>query len=229
MRFQAISDHGALLFEQISYSIGGGFIVTADDDGDDRSKGPLPYPFQNSADLLQLASSTGNSIAELQFANEQYLIEAAVVREKLDGIRSAMFECIDRGLKLEGELPGGLKVRRRAPILRERLANSENSNMHVPHERLDWVSVFAIAVNEENASGGRVVRSCRECCGNSLAACSGHVKVRPLRRRGQGAWVRGAERGFPSHRPYASGSGRRRATPRAAWARSRHRAARSGF
>jgi hypothetical protein len=71
-------------------------------------------------------------------------------------------------------------------------------------------------------------RSCRECCGNSLAACSEHVKVRFLRRRGQGASVRGAERGFPSHRPCASGSGRRRAAPRAASARSRRRAARSG-
>lgn len=157
MRFQAISDQGALLFEQTFYSIGGGFIVTDDDDDGDEPKGQLPYPFQNSADLLQLALSTGYSIAELQFANEQYLIEAAVVREKLDVIRSAMFDCIDRGLKLEGELPGGLKVRRRAPILRKRLLDCENSNTHPPHERMDWVSVFAIAVNEENASGGRVV------------------------------------------------------------------------
>jgi hypothetical protein len=73
-----------------------------------------------------------------------------------------------------------------------------------------------------------LVGSCRECCGNSLAARSGHVKVRFLRRRGQGASARWAERGSPIRRPCASGSGRRRAAPRAAWARSRRRAARSG-
>jgi len=77
-------------------------------------------------------------------------------------------------------------------------------------------------------AASRAVGSCRECCGNSLAACSGHVKVRVLRRRGQGASARGAERGSPSRRPCASGSGRRPAAPRAASARFRRRAARSG-
>ena len=147
---------GTLWYKKIYYSIGGGFLV-------EEGENPLqpavivPYPFGTAAELLSHCERTGLSIDALQLVNEATLDSATEVERKLDGIRDAMFRCIDRGLRSEGELPGGLKVARRAKSLHESLICSHRANNPYPHKVMDWVSTFAIAVNEENAAGGRVV------------------------------------------------------------------------
>lgn len=157
MRFHALSANNELLFEQTFYSIGGGFIVGDEDDEFVESNAKVTYPFRRASHLLQVCSETGLSIAELQLANERCFKPAHTIRKGLDAIRSAMFECINRGMTSDGELPGGLNVRRRAPNLRRQLLATDQRNAGLPHERLDWVSLYAIAVNEENAAGGRIV------------------------------------------------------------------------
>jgi len=156
MRFRAVGGECETLSEKLVYSVGGGFIV---DDGEDPAAAEVevPYPFANASEMLRLCRATGLSITELQLANEVALIPLAQVERQLDSIREAMFDCIDRGFANDGVLPGWLKVRRRAKALHEKLVASYKSNRQRPHELMDWVSAYAIAVNEENAVGGRVV------------------------------------------------------------------------
>jgi L-serine dehydratase len=156
MRFRALARDGDCVIEKIYYSIGGGFVV---EDGKDAPTMPvqMPYPFANAAELLKLSTENECSVAALQMANEMALRPRKQVEKALDTIRDTMFDCIDRGLRMEGVLPGKLKVRRRAKGLMERLEASRRSNQSRPHEVMDWISTYAIAVNEENAAGGRVV------------------------------------------------------------------------
>lgn len=114
-------------------------------------------PFGSGAELLALCARTSLTIAEIQRANEEGLRPAEAVDTGLDAIRDAMFACIDRGLNQDGELPGGLKVRRRAKRLHDDLQASRSLNCRPAHEIVDWISLYALAVNEENAAGGRVV------------------------------------------------------------------------
>lgn len=157
LRCTVIGPHAA--FSKTYYSVGGGFIVT-DEDGD--APGTIdavqvPYPFTTSAELLAAASSSCLTIADLQRANERITRSDVEISTGIDRIWTAMQACVERGLRQEGELPGGLHVRRRAPGLHARLRAHETTNEYDVLRGMDWVNLFALAVNEENASGGRVV------------------------------------------------------------------------
>ena len=157
MRFSAFDATGMLLVSEIFFSIGGGFIVSdaeGSSGGSVMTTAPLPYPFQSAADLLRLASERELSIWELMLKNESALRPQEEVRSGILHIWRVMQGCIDRGMRTEGILPGGLNVRRRAPRLAARLREKGSADPLAP---LDWVTVYAMAINEENAAGGRVV------------------------------------------------------------------------
>ncbi len=174
MRFTAFDATGALLAEEVFYSIGGGFIVSEDELAASQSVSPriVPYPFRSAAELLRLASEANLTIADLLLANEVALLAdpavtisrpgdgrspltpEAAIRASILALWNVMQECTSRGIATEGILPGGLNVRRRARRLAERLITSGSKDPLAP---IDWVTVWAMAVNEENAAGGRVV------------------------------------------------------------------------
>ena len=166
---RAFDAHGALRQEETYYSIGGGFVVTADElAGLDRSPKGLkaakkdagyPYPFGTAKEMLEMAARSGMTIAAMKRANEQVHMEPHELNRRLDQVWKAMSDCIDRGLRVDGILPGGLNVRRRAKHIHQRLIEQRGSNMAQPHVANDWMSVYAMAVNEENAAGGKVVTS----------------------------------------------------------------------
>ena len=116
-----------------------------------------PFPFASAAELLQRAGSAGLTIAELVRANERALNPGEDVDARLDALIAAMLGAIDRGIRREGPLPGGLKVARRAKAIHDKLAADAGRNARAAHEIMDIVAVYAMAVNEENAAGGRVV------------------------------------------------------------------------
>ncbi len=158
MRFRAYDREGAIVEERICYSIGGGFVESEDESAAEALEAiAVPYPFGSAADLLRICAETGLGIAQVQLANERALRPEPAIEAGLDGIRDAMLACIARGLRMDGELPGGLKVRRRAKRLHASLEAARLTNTRPAHEIMDWISLFALAVNEENASGGRVV------------------------------------------------------------------------
>jgi L-serine dehydratase len=157
MRFTALVGD-EVVRERTYYSVGGGFVVDETAAGADRIKPDdtvLAYPFTSGAQLLAHCEETGLSISALMLANEQAWRGEQEVRDGLLRIWTVMQECVDNGLRNEGTLPGGLKVRRRAPEL-YRLLCSETFATD-PLRVMDWVDLFALAVNEENAAGGRVV------------------------------------------------------------------------
>jgi L-serine dehydratase len=155
MRFRALSTDGSLVLEKVYYSIGGGFVL--EEGAPAPYQKSVPYPFASSVELLHMCAKAGLSISDLQLANEIALSPLCDVEQGLDRIHATMFACIDRGLHLHGVLPGKLKVKRRANTILKQLEARELSNRKSPHEIMDWISVYAIAVNEENAAGGRVV------------------------------------------------------------------------
>lgn len=156
MRCSATGPDGS--FSRTYYSVGGGFIVT---DGDDEADAPdarrVPFPFTTSGELLAMAGDAGLGIAALQRENERAHRSDAEISTGITRIWTAMQACVERGLRQHGELPGGLRVRRRAPGLYARLLDREGSNTQDVLHGIDWVNLFALAVNEENAAGGRVV------------------------------------------------------------------------
>lgn len=159
MRLVASDDAGQVLLEERWCSIGGGFISKEDEVGfavrqDERD---LPFPFASADDLLALCSSHGMTIAEIMLANERAGDSPGMPEAYLDMIIEAMLGCIDRGVAAEGLLPGRLQVPRRAAGLKRKLDADRFRNQCSPHAVMDHVSLFAIAVNEENAGGGRVV------------------------------------------------------------------------
>ena len=160
MRFTALAGGGGVVAERIYYSIGGGFVVDhagAPADGSTPAEQvSVPYPFNTADELLKQTVEHGLSISGLMLANEQALVPEAEVRRRVVEIGDAMFACIRRGCEREGILPGGLKVRRRAAALHRRL-KSDPAGASDPLVIMDWVNLFALAVNEENAAGGRVV------------------------------------------------------------------------
>ncbi|SDC41911.1 L-serine ammonia-lyase [Belnapia rosea] len=142
------------------YSVGGGFVLDAAGQplgGAAGNAAAVPYPFGDTAELLERAEAAGLTIAGLMRANETSLRSPAELSAGILRIRAAMRACIDRGLRGEGELPGGLRVRRRAPDLHRRLEARAARNEADPLGAMDWVNLWALAVNEENAAGGRVV------------------------------------------------------------------------
>ena len=173
LRLTAYDAGGKVIAHRTFFSIGGGFISediadTVEEGVPSASEKPdrmIPYPFHSAAELIELAKSRGLTISELMLRNEAALADPAEgqgaeesVRAGIDRIWQAMRDCIDRGINAEGILPGGLNVRRRASGLARRLREKESAGkVGDPLAPLDWVTVFAMAVNEENAAGGRVV------------------------------------------------------------------------
>ncbi len=154
MRYTAFDANGAVLRQQIFYSIGGGFIRA---DGEEIATGAsakIPYSFQSAAELMQIAEQNQLSIWALILANESVARSEAEVRAGIQALWNTMQQCAERGLTTEGTLPGGLNVRRRAPEMRARLLRKQAGDPLAP---MDWLTLYAIAVNEENAAGGRVV------------------------------------------------------------------------
>ena len=166
MRFTAFDSAGAVIDTQIYYSVGGGFIQreVSDDStasaspavGKDESqpRPPVPYPFRSADELLRIGEQTGLAIWQIALENEKSWRPEPEIRAYIDKVWQTMHACLNRGLQTEGILPGGLKVRRRAPALARKLASRNGNDPLTP---LDWVNAFAMAVNEENAAGGRVV------------------------------------------------------------------------
>ena len=162
MRLYAHDAAGNLALEETYYSIGGGFVLTERElarGADAASDAPvsLPYAFGSAEEMLAMAEENGLTIAAMMRANE--LARGPDLTPRLDGIAAAMDACIDRGLREEGELPGGLRVKRRAKRIHEQLERERGLNVAQPHIANDWLSVYAMAVNEENAAGGKVVTS----------------------------------------------------------------------
>ncbi len=158
LSFSAYAADGALLLAQRWCSVGGGFVLPEDaPDTPAQAAQAVPYPFNSGAALLRLGKLNGLAIADMVLANETALRPHAEVMNYLDRIIDVMMETIDRGMRGQGILPGSLKVRRRAAGLREKLEADAGLNNLAPHAIMDWVSLFAMAVNEENAAGGRVV------------------------------------------------------------------------
>jgi L-serine dehydratase len=155
MRCSAFDSVTCRLATSVFYSIGGGFIAKEGQPAlDVHDALPVPYPFSNAAELLLQADSGKLAIWQLILANESAVRDESEVRARIARIWSVMNESIERGLHTEGILPGGLKVRRRAPRLYKKLSERASSD---PFGAMDRVNVFAMAVNEENAAGGRVV------------------------------------------------------------------------
>ncbi len=156
MRFTALGSGHAVLREEDYYSIGGGFIVRGDETEapEAHAHTPPPYPFSSGDELLALCREHGLEMFELILANECTWAQEAQVRAKLLRIWQVMQACVERGFRQSGLLPGVLKVRRRAPRLYRQLTESGTVK---PLDVMDWVNAYALAVNEENAAGGRVV------------------------------------------------------------------------
>ena len=161
MRFSAFDADGELLATRDYYSVGGGFVVNPYEAASDRivpDTTPLPYPFSSGDDLLRMGQETGLSIAQMMMANETCWRDEAQVRAGLLKLWQAMKDCVQRGTTSPaGVLPGGLRVPRRAPALHAELRARNEAALTDPLSILDWVNLYALAVNEENAAGGRVV------------------------------------------------------------------------
>jgi L-serine dehydratase len=154
MRFSAFDDAGQLLLSEAYFSIGGGFVLKEGETQADAAPLPVPHPFANAAELLEQAESKQLPIWRLMLENESALRSEPEVRERIARIWSVMDACIERGLETTGILPGGLRVRRRAPGLYAKVREESKTD---PLRAMDAVNAFAMAVNEENAAGGRVV------------------------------------------------------------------------
>ncbi len=157
MRFSALGADGAVLCREEYYSTGGGFVARADElDAPTTSSTTItaPYPFDSAAELLDRARAAGLELYELVMANEDAFRPREQTRSALLKIWDVMQACVERGFHAQGMLPGVLKVRRRAPKLYRQLTETAVAS---PMHAMDWVNAFALAVNEENAAGGRIV------------------------------------------------------------------------
>ncbi len=161
LRFTAFDAAGDVLAEAAYFSIGGGFVrdeeEIAGNDPDPSDLAPPPFPFTSGVELLAQATAHGLTIAELMRRNEEARRPAAEVSDRLNQIHAAMDACIERGLRQDGELPGGLRVKRRAAKLHRSILERAGKLINDPLAAMDWVNLWALAVNEENAAGGRVV------------------------------------------------------------------------
>ena len=163
---RALDASEQLVYVETYYSVGGGFVLSEDELRrkdeestslrDQKEARAFPYPFGTAKEMLDMGTASGNSIAEMKRANE-LVMHGADLDAKIDRIWRTMNDCIERGLSQEGVLPGGLRVRRRAKAIHEKLLAERGRNTAQPHQANDWLSVYAMAVNEENAAGGRVV------------------------------------------------------------------------
>ncbi|MEJ8473698.1 L-serine ammonia-lyase [Roseibium algae] len=163
MTFKLLDGHGRPIDNFIYYSVGGGFVVTEDELSNTRNareelkEQNVPYPFASATQMLEMGKASGRSIAEMKLENECCEAPLTEVEGRIDQIWSAMDACINRGISVDGILPGGLKVKRRASDIYQKLIHEGRSNPPFEHTVMDWLGVYAMAVNEENAGGGRVV------------------------------------------------------------------------
>ena len=162
MVFRLEDAGGSWLSSETYFSIGGGFVQTAAerdaprDDKQDPTQRPVPFPFRNAVEMLAMGQSSGLSVTAMKRANET-MVYGDTLDAKLDHVWSVMDACMQRGLQTTGILPGGLKVKRRAADVFAKLHQEAGSNALQPHRVMDYLSVYAMAVNEENAAGGKVV------------------------------------------------------------------------
>lgn len=159
MRFIAYDENKNILENKIYYSIGGGFIID-----EEQATHPgnidfshLPYPFENAKELLERCEEHKLNISELMLANESTYRSEQEVKNGMQRIADVMRECIDKGCMTAGILPGGLNVKRRAPMLHQKLLSKGKPSSHMQTDSMEWLNLYAIAVNEENAAGSRIV------------------------------------------------------------------------
>ncbi len=165
MVFRILDDDNNTLLAETFYSIGGGFVQSEaeylaalnQDKAAMKPKLDVPYPFSTAAAMLAMGKASGLTIAQMKRANETVAMGDQALDSGLDRIWQAMNACMNRGLSQGGTLPGGLKIRRRAPEILRQLKEEQGGNSIQPHRVMDWLSVYAMAVNEENAAGGKVV------------------------------------------------------------------------
>ena len=162
MILKATDAQGDVILAETFYSIGGGFVLTADEmaaSGGAKSKlrADVPYPFETADEMLEMAAKSGLSIAAMKRANELRYRTGSELDVGMARIWAVMNDCINRGMEGTGILPGGLKVRRRARGIHDALIAERGLNFTPPHTTNDWMSLYAMAVNEENAAGGQVV------------------------------------------------------------------------
>ena len=160
MRFIAYDASGGEIASRDYYSVGGGFVVNQDEAAEDRivaDTTPVAHPFASGDEMLARCAASGLSIAQLMMENELAWRSEAEIRDGLRELWQAMQDCVARGIRQSGTLPGGLHVVRRAPSLHAELSSKPEAAMRDPLTVLDWVNLYALAVNEENAAGGRVV------------------------------------------------------------------------
>ena len=164
MVFRILDDDNNTLLAETYFSIGGGFVQTAAEREGAATAGKaavvsrdVPYPFHTANEMLRMGRDSGLSIAAMKRANETVSQSDAELDANLDRIWHAMRDCMNRGLSISGILPGGLKIKRRAAEIHQKLKEEQGNNSIQPHQLMDWLSVYAMAVNEENAAGGRVV------------------------------------------------------------------------
>ncbi len=161
MCLYAYDADGNQLRRSVYYSIGGGFVANEEEMSGDRvipvPEVAIPYDYSTADELLRMSETSGKTFSEMVFSNECAWASPQEVREGLDRIWNTMRDCMERGMQAEGKLPGELNVRRRAKRLQQDLDADVGRNSALPHECMDWISLWAIAVNEENASGGKIV------------------------------------------------------------------------
>ena len=182
MRFSAYDENRTALVHQVYYSVGGGFVVdemelTRMSNAEPDAPADVPFPFSSAKDMVAMAKESGLSIADLKRKNEEATASTTSVSQGVQSVWKAMDDCVQRGLSQEGELPGGLKVRRRAKRMAEKLEQNWRQNQQSALAANDWLSVYAMAVNEENAAGGKVVTApTNGAAGVIPAVLSYHVK-----------------------------------------------------
>jgi L-serine dehydratase len=160
MMLMATDAQGDVTLRETYYSIGGGFVMTEAElaAGKDTAEGPpIPFPFKSAAEMLEMSNASGKSIAAMKRANEITRNGEVKFREGSKRLWQVMSDCINRGLVTDGILPGGLNVKRRAKGIHDALLAERGMNQQAPHTINDWMIVYAMAVNEENAAGGQVV------------------------------------------------------------------------
>ena len=162
MILKATDAQGDVLLQETYFSIGGGFVLTAIELAEaggakSRARADVPYPFETATEMLAMAAKSGQSIAQMKLANELKFRSKADIDAGIARLWQVMNDCITRGMLGTGILPGGLKVRRRAKGIHDALLAERGLNMTAPHTINDWMSLYAMAVNEENAAGGQVV------------------------------------------------------------------------
>ena len=162
MILKATDAQGDVILQETYYSIGGGFVLTAAEQAEAggskaKARADVPYPFESADEMMEMAAKSGLTIAQMKLANELKFRSKADIDKGIARLWEVMNHCISRGMEGTGILPGGLKVRRRAKGIHDALIAERGLNMTAPHVINDWMSLYAMAVNEENAAGGQVV------------------------------------------------------------------------